>query len=315
MRLRPSGLCSGWLSPLRLDLAGSDLAGSDLAARPRWLGSWRLCSWWLGSWRLCSWWLGSWRLCSWWLGPRLGTGLSDPWLVGMGALAGPLCARTTLAGSAVLVQPGAVGSPAASPDRGRVAPFGAGAADVLPCAASALLAAASENRVPSAAGPATALAGCADAGRPGARSPRRRRGRSGPAGTSVASAGLTSGPPFLAAAFSPWAAICPLPAWAADMAGSGWAAAGMPAGMAAPATAGIAAWKPGRSRAARPKISWRKLMTTPISIRNASSATPIEITTSNRLPATTPVASSPIAMSTTDRTTPNRITLELRSTG
>jgi hypothetical protein len=63
----------------------------------------------------------------------------------------------------------------------------------------------------------------------------------------------------------------------------------------------------------RPKISCRKLMTTPISTSNASSATPIEITTSNRLPATTPVTSSPIAMSTTDRTTPNRITLELRS--
>jgi len=56
-------------------------------------------------------------------------------------------------------------------------------------------------------------------------------------------------------------------------------------------------------------------MTTPIRTRNASKATPIEVTTSNRLPATTPVTSSPIAMSTTDRTMPNRITLELRSRG
>ncbi len=61
-----------------------------------------------------------------------------------------------------------------------------------------------------------------------------------------------------------------------------------------------------------PNISCLKLMTTPISSRNASPATPIEIATSNRLPATTPVTSSPIATSTTERTTPNRTTLELR---
>jgi hypothetical protein len=74
-------------------------------------------------------------------------------------------------------------------------------------------------------------------------------------------------------------------------------------------------WAAATSSGFRPKISCRKLITTTISPRNASNATPIEITTSNRLPATTPVTSSPIAMSTTDRTMPNRITLELRSRG
>jgi hypothetical protein len=80
------------------------------------------------------------------------------------------------------------------------------------------------------------------------------------------------------------------------------------AGLATTAVTGseTAAWAP--------KISCRQITTTPSSIRPARTATPIEIATSNRLPATTPAASSPIAISTTDRTMPNRITRELQLT-
>jgi len=62
-----------------------------------------------------------------------------------------------------------------------------------------------------------------------------------------------------------------------------------------------------------PKISRRQISTTSASISAASAATPMDTMTSNRLPATEPVTSSPIAISTTERTMPNRITSELHS--
>jgi hypothetical protein len=62
-----------------------------------------------------------------------------------------------------------------------------------------------------------------------------------------------------------------------------------------------------------PKISRRQISTTSASISAANAATPIDTMTSNRLPVTAPVTSSPIAISTTERTMPNRITSELHS--
>jgi hypothetical protein len=62
-----------------------------------------------------------------------------------------------------------------------------------------------------------------------------------------------------------------------------------------------------------PKISWRQITTKVTSSKAASDATPIDTSTSNRLPATTPAASSPIAISTTERTMPNLNTRELHS--
>jgi hypothetical protein len=85
------------------------------------------------------------------------------------------------------------------------------------------------------------------------------------------------------------------------------------AALAAAGSVALAPTAPTTSPPARPKISCLDMTTTISNIKKASAATPIEDTTSSRLPATTPVASSPIATSTTDRTTPNRITLELRS--
>jgi hypothetical protein len=62
-----------------------------------------------------------------------------------------------------------------------------------------------------------------------------------------------------------------------------------------------------------PKISCRQITTKVTRSNAASDATPIDTATSNRLPATTPVASSPIAISMTERTMPNLTTRELHS--
>jgi len=93
--------------------------------------------------------------------------------------------------------------------------------------------------------------------------------------------------------------------------------AGTPAGAAASGSgtsSGLAPRKAGWP-SVTPKISCRQITTAAASISAARTATPMEIATSNRLPATTPVASSPIAITTTDRTMPNRITRGLRSPG
>jgi hypothetical protein len=72
----------------------------------------------------------------------------------------------------------------------------------------------------------------------------------------------------------------------------------------APPTRESAAWEP--------KISRRQMSTVASSPRLPSPAAPTEATTSIKLPAITPAQSSPMAASTTDSTTPNRITLEPR---